>query len=320
MHWNRAQLDISTCSSLSQLSPVVTKYLPFGAVIPSSDGRGGEARWLQRFFFSFVWDRLQVVAVTPFDHKSICTACLVGHNLSQSSWGPTQTICNHARQIGEHLQITVTTLQMQTDHQQVAISLSRSAPMSATCLWHISLQQGTQVWKWHCWVTGQSKFLPSPVTTSSRWWQSEIASSGNEFPLKGEELGRLGEAWSRAATLPHASLANWCCWGIWLGCHLGASLVRCSSVPAMSRPWGKSRTYWRDYTSQLIWEHIGVPLEEIERGKSELLRLLALMTQTKISSRWWMDGFFFFKPYVVKSHRHLGMKSKQLRNSMSSIK
>lgn len=47
-----------------------------------------------------------------------------------------------------------------------------------------------------------------------------------------------------------------------------------------------SRTYWRDYTSQLIWEHIGGGGKgEIERGRSELLRLLALMTQTKISSR-----------------------------------
>lgn len=95
MHWNRAQLDISTCSSLSQLSPVVTKYLPYGAVIPSSDGGGSPV--IAENFLSFFWDRLQVVAVTPFDHKSICTGCLVGHNLSQSSWGPTQTICSHAQ-------------------------------------------------------------------------------------------------------------------------------------------------------------------------------------------------------------------------------
>lgn len=182
--------------------------------------------------------------------------------------------------------------------------------MNATCLWHISLQQGTQVWKWHCWVTGQSKLLPSPVTTSSGWWQREIASRGNEFPLKSEELGHLGEARGRAATLPHASLANWCCWGIWLGCHLGASWVRCSSVPGMSRPWGKSRTYWRDYASQLIWEHIGVPLEEIERGRSELLRLLALMTETKISSRWWM-AFFFFQTIC-------GEKSQTFRDEMKT--
>ncbi|KAK3530440.1 hypothetical protein QTP86_024352 [Hemibagrus guttatus] len=46
------------------------------------------------------------------------------------------------------------------------------------------------------------------------------------------------------------------------------------------RPWGRPRTRWRDYVSQLAWEYLGVPPEELEELSGErevwasLLRLL----------------------------------------------
>ena len=34
--------------------------------------------------------------------------------------------------------------------------------------------------------------------------------------------------------------------------------------PTGRRPRGRPRTRWKDYVSRLAWEHLGVPLEELE--------------------------------------------------------
>ncbi|KAF7641622.1 hypothetical protein LDENG_00275920 [Lucifuga dentata] len=36
------------------------------------------------------------------------------------------------------------------------------------------------------------------------------------------------------------------------------------ACPTGKRPWGRPRTRWRDYISQLAWERLGVPQEELE--------------------------------------------------------
>ncbi|KAK3530122.1 hypothetical protein QTP86_014798 [Hemibagrus guttatus] len=36
------------------------------------------------------------------------------------------------------------------------------------------------------------------------------------------------------------------------------------ACPTGKRPRGRPRTHWRDYVSRLAWEHLGVPLEELE--------------------------------------------------------
>jgi len=40
------------------------------------------------------------------------------------------------------------------------------------------------------------------------------------------------------------------------------------------RPWGRPRTHCRDYISNLVWEDLGIPQEELEiiavRGRSGL--------------------------------------------------
>ncbi|KAK3512930.1 hypothetical protein QTP70_029086, partial [Hemibagrus guttatus] len=52
------------------------------------------------------------------------------------------------------------------------------------------------------------------------------------------------------------------------------------ACPTGKRPRGRPRTRWRDYVSRLAWEHLGVPLEELEEVSGErevwasLLRLL----------------------------------------------
>ncbi|KAK0140999.1 hypothetical protein N1851_021987 [Merluccius polli] len=60
------------------------------------------------------------------------------------------------------------------------------------------------------------------------------------------------------------------------------------------RPRGRPRTRWRDYISQLAWEHLGVPQEELEKScwGEEGLELLAQLaaTRPRISRRKWMDG------------------------------
>ena len=54
------------------------------------------------------------------------------------------------------------------------------------------------------------------------------------------------------------------------------------ACPARRRPQGRPRTRWRDYVSQLAWERLGVPPEELEEVSGErevwasLLRLLPL--------------------------------------------
>ncbi|KAK3519769.1 hypothetical protein QTP70_003908 [Hemibagrus guttatus] len=60
--------------------------------------------------------------------------------------------------------------------------------------------------------------------------------------------------------------------------HLPGEVFR--ACPTRKRPQGRPRTRWRDYVSQLAWECLGVPLEELEEVSGErevwasLLRLL----------------------------------------------
>ena len=50
--------------------------------------------------------------------------------------------------------------------------------------------------------------------------------------------------------------------------------------PTGRRPLGRPRTSWREYVSWLAWEHLGIPLEELDKVAGErgdwasLLRLL----------------------------------------------
>ncbi|PWA22456.1 hypothetical protein CCH79_00015395 [Gambusia affinis] len=39
--------------------------------------------------------------------------------------------------------------------------------------------------------------------------------------------------------------------------------------PTGRRHWGRPRTHWRDYVSQLAWEKLGIPLEELEQMAGE---------------------------------------------------
>ena len=39
--------------------------------------------------------------------------------------------------------------------------------------------------------------------------------------------------------------------------------------PTGRRPWGRPRTRWRDYVSQLAWEHLGIPREELDEVAGE---------------------------------------------------
>ncbi|KAK3558103.1 hypothetical protein QTP86_009892 [Hemibagrus guttatus] len=61
------------------------------------------------------------------------------------------------------------------------------------------------------------------------------------------------------------------------GCLPGEVFQAC---PTGKRPRGRPRTLWRDYVSQLAWERLGIPLEELEEVSGErevwasLLRML----------------------------------------------
>lgn len=67
--------------------------------------------------------------------------------------------------------------------------------------------------------------------------------------------------------------------------------------PTGRRPREGPRTHCRNYVSGLVWEHLGVPLEEVEEvtGAREVkvswLRLLPPASRLHISSRRWMDGW-----------------------------
>ncbi|TWW73527.1 hypothetical protein D4764_15G0009210 [Takifugu flavidus] len=36
------------------------------------------------------------------------------------------------------------------------------------------------------------------------------------------------------------------------------------ACPSGRRPPGRPRTHWRDYVSRLVWEHLGIPPDELE--------------------------------------------------------
>ncbi|TWW68268.1 hypothetical protein D4764_19G0000660 [Takifugu flavidus] len=48
------------------------------------------------------------------------------------------------------------------------------------------------------------------------------------------------------------------------------------ACPSGRRPSGRPRTRWRDYVSRLVWEHLGIPPDELEEVAGALLRLLPL--------------------------------------------
>ncbi|TWW54057.1 hypothetical protein D4764_0236820 [Takifugu flavidus] len=61
------------------------------------------------------------------------------------------------------------------------------------------------------------------------------------------------------------------------GCLPGEVFRAC---PSSRRPPGRPRTCWRDYVSRLVWERLGIPVDELEEVAGErevwasLLRLL----------------------------------------------
>ncbi|KAI3365057.1 hypothetical protein L3Q82_010177 [Scortum barcoo] len=68
------------------------------------------------------------------------------------------------------------------------------------------------------------------------------------------------ELWSRATAPSHREESAEVARASVSGCPLDASLGRCSRhVPTGRRPQGRPTTRWRDYVSQLAWEHLGIP-------------------------------------------------------------
>ncbi|KAI3357344.1 hypothetical protein L3Q82_015493, partial [Scortum barcoo] len=105
---------------------------------------------------------------------------------------------------------------------------------------------------------------------------------GHELWREGEKLGHSGGARSRAAAPSHREESAEGGLGICFGCPLDASPREVfQACPTGRRPRkGRPRTRWRDYVSQLIWERLGVPPEELEEVSgvrevwASLLRLL----------------------------------------------
>ncbi|KAK3542555.1 hypothetical protein QTP86_029613, partial [Hemibagrus guttatus] len=62
------------------------------------------------------------------------------------------------------------------------------------------------------------------------------------------------------------------------------------ACPTGKRPRGKPRTRWRDYVSQLAWECLGVPPEELEKvsGEREIWRLFKVQRATTTDSLHWL--------------------------------
>ncbi|KAI3354170.1 hypothetical protein L3Q82_018712 [Scortum barcoo] len=74
--------------------------------------------------------------------------------------------------------------------------------------------------------------------------------------------------------------------------------------PTGRRPRGRPRTRWRDYVSQLAWERLGVPPEELEEVSgvrevwASLLRLLPPRPGPRIKRMkmdGWMDGILLLQ-------------------------
>ena len=59
------------------------------------------------------------------------------------------------------------------------------------------------------------------------------------------------------------------------------------------RPWGRPRTHWRHYISWLAFEHVSIPLEELEvvQQREVWASLLRLLLQMWINESSWMDGW-----------------------------
>ncbi|KAI3369206.1 hypothetical protein L3Q82_007445 [Scortum barcoo] len=92
------------------------------------------------------------------------------------------------------------------------------------------------------------------------------------------------------------------------------------ACPTGRRPRGRPRTRWRDYVSQLAWERLGVPLEELEEVSgvrevwASLLRLLpprpvARIKQMKMDR--WMDGELNFLEKKLRVLNPISVSLKQ---------
>lgn len=49
------------------------------------------------------------------------------------------------------------------------------------------------------------------------------------------------------------------------------------TCPTGRRPQDRPRTCWRDYSFQLAWEHLSVPLEELEEVTGEMEAWVSLL-------------------------------------------
>jgi len=77
--------------------------------------------------------------------------------------------------------------------------------------------------------------------------------------------------------------------GIWLGCHLVASLRRFFRAhPTGRRSRGRPRTRWRDYMSLLAWERLGIPQEE--SGMSGFLSWTCCLRDPTLDERMKING------------------------------
>ena len=73
---------------------------------------------------------------------------------------------------------------------------------------------------------------------------------GRSSTMRGEELHHPDGAGNKAAAPPHRKDS--------------AKVVHLVRMPPGRRPRVRTRTRWRDYISHLVWEHLGIPQEELE--------------------------------------------------------
>ncbi len=101
----------------------------------------------------------------------------------------------------------------------------------------------------------------------------------------------IAGAQNRAAPLSHCTVK------VTAASDQDSSLWRCFRQVWQGRaPCGRPRTCWRDYSSQLAWKHLRMPLEELEDAAgAALLSLLPPQTQTSMSSQNWADTWILAK-------------------------
>ncbi|KAI3364590.1 hypothetical protein L3Q82_011375 [Scortum barcoo] len=97
----------------------------------------------------------------------------------------------------------------------------------------------------------------------------------------GEAAHEYGEAAGRISTSTSEAMVHMAKGGLPSPALVERSCLRevFQACPTGRRPQGRPRTCWRDYVSQLAWEHLGIPLEELEEvsGSSSSVSLLGAL-------------------------------------------